>query len=69
MIALASGIRVYLACGTTDMRKGMTGGAGKGSVSEADGIPAKGWQRWCSRGWRLIHLTERCLHFGDAALG
>ncbi len=25
MIALASGIRVYLACGTTDMRKGMTG--------------------------------------------
>jgi transposase len=25
MIALASGVRVYLACGTTDMRKGMTG--------------------------------------------
>lgn len=25
MIALASGLRVYLACGTTDMRKGMVG--------------------------------------------
>ena len=25
MIALASGLRVYLACGVTDMRKGMTG--------------------------------------------
>jgi hypothetical protein len=25
MIALASGLRVYLACGITDMRKGMTG--------------------------------------------
>jgi transposase len=25
MIALASGVRVYLACGVTDMRKGMTG--------------------------------------------
>ncbi len=25
MIALASGLRVYLACGNTDMRKGMTG--------------------------------------------
>jgi transposase len=25
MIALASGVRVYLACGPTDMRKGMTG--------------------------------------------
>jgi transposase len=25
MIALASGLRVYLACGFTDMRKGMTG--------------------------------------------
>ena len=25
MIALASGLRIYLACGTTDMRKGMTG--------------------------------------------
>ena len=25
MIALASGLRVYLACGITDMREGMTG--------------------------------------------
>ena len=25
MIALASGLRVYLACGVTDMREGMTG--------------------------------------------
>ncbi len=25
MIALATGLRVYLACGVTDMRKGMTG--------------------------------------------
>jgi transposase len=25
MIALASGLRVYLACGVTDMRKGMVG--------------------------------------------
>jgi transposase len=25
MIALTSGLRVYLACGITDMRKGMTG--------------------------------------------
>ena len=25
MIALASGLRVYLACGVTDMRKGATG--------------------------------------------
>ena len=25
MIALTSGVRVYLACGVTDMRKGMTG--------------------------------------------
>ena len=25
MIALASGVRVYLACGVTDMRKGMVG--------------------------------------------
>ena len=25
MIALASGVRVYLACGVTDLRKGMTG--------------------------------------------
>ena len=25
MIALAAGLRVYLACGVTDMRKGMTG--------------------------------------------
>ena len=25
MIALAAGVRVYLACGVTDMRKGMTG--------------------------------------------
>jgi hypothetical protein len=25
MIALASGLRVYLACGVTDMRKGMAG--------------------------------------------
>ena len=25
MIALASGVRVYLACGITDMRRGMTG--------------------------------------------
>jgi transposase len=25
VIALASGLRVYLACGVTDMRKGMTG--------------------------------------------
>ena len=25
MITLASGLRVYLACGITDMRKGMTG--------------------------------------------
>ena len=25
MIALATGLRVYLACGITDMRKGMTG--------------------------------------------
>jgi transposase len=25
MISLASGLRVYLACGVTDMRKGMTG--------------------------------------------
>ena len=25
MIGLASGLRVYLACGVTDMRKGMTG--------------------------------------------
>ncbi len=25
MIALASGLRVYMACGVTDMRKGMTG--------------------------------------------
>lgn len=25
MIALTSGVRVYLACGITDMRKGMTG--------------------------------------------
>jgi transposase len=25
MIALASGLRVYLACGVTDMRKGVTG--------------------------------------------
>jgi len=25
MIALASGVRVYLACGVNDMRKGMTG--------------------------------------------
>ena len=25
MITLASGLRVYLACGVTDMRKGMTG--------------------------------------------
>ena len=25
MIALASGLRVYLACGVTNMRKGMTG--------------------------------------------
>jgi transposase len=25
MIALATGMRVYLACGVTDMRKGMTG--------------------------------------------
>ena len=25
MIALAPGVRVYLACGVTDMRKGMTG--------------------------------------------
>jgi transposase len=25
VIALASGVRVYLACGVTDMRKGMTG--------------------------------------------
>jgi len=24
MIALSSGLRVYLACGVTDMRKGMT---------------------------------------------
>ena len=39
MIALASGLRVYLACGVTDMRKGMTGLAmlvqqtlGRGSV-------------------------------------
>jgi transposase len=25
MIALSAGVRVYLACGVTDMRKGMTG--------------------------------------------
>jgi transposase len=25
MISLASGIRIYLACGVTDMRKGMSG--------------------------------------------
>ena len=25
MITLASGLRIYLACGVTDMRKGMTG--------------------------------------------
>ena len=25
MIALPSGVRVYLACGVTDMRKGMVG--------------------------------------------
>ena len=25
MIALAAGMRVYIACGATDMRKGMTG--------------------------------------------
>jgi hypothetical protein len=25
MITLASGLRVYLACGVTDMRKGMVG--------------------------------------------
>ncbi len=25
MIALATGLRVYLACGVTDMREGMTG--------------------------------------------
>ena len=25
MIALVPGVRVYLACGTTDMRKGMAG--------------------------------------------
>ena len=27
MISLASGLRVYLACGVTEMRKGMTGSA------------------------------------------
>jgi transposase len=25
VIALAAGLRVYIACGTTDMRRGMTG--------------------------------------------
>ena len=55
MIALASGLRVYLACGATDMRKGMVGLAML--VQQSMGEDPFGGAVFAFRGRRGKHTT------------
>ena len=52
MITLPSGVRVYLACGYTDMRKGMAT-SGDAGAADAGG---------------MIHSLERSMPSADAAV-
>ena len=58
MIALASGVRVYLACGITDMRRGMTGLA----MMVQQGLAADPFDEVAPVWWTICGLGRCNLH-------